>query len=121
VGLATNGSLAGEGVASLPVARHDSQSPAILELLARLQMKPQGEILDVLRRGLSLSWGVSCFYFSHHEDESLQSAREYFKRRRTPATFFVSRPGAWPAEIRPEPPHEIYRTDDVRAQETGRT
>ena len=121
VGLATNGSLAGEGVASLPVARNNSQSPAILELLARLQMKPQGEILDVLRRGLSLSWGVSCFYFSHHEDESVQSAREYFKRRRTPVTFLVSRPGVRPAETRSELLHEVYRTDDIRVQETERT
>jgi uncharacterized protein (DUF58 family) len=121
VGVATNGSLAGEGVASLPVARTDTQSPAILELLARLQMKPRGEILDVLRSGLSLSWGVSCLYFSHHEDESVQSAREYFKRRKTPVMFLVSRPGPRPSEDRPEPPHGLYRTDDIRAHETERT
>ena len=121
VGLVTNGSLSGGGVARVPVARNDGQTPAILELLARLQMRPQGDLQDMLYHGLELPWGVSCVCFFHHEDGTLQSAREYFKRRKTPVMFLVSRPGATAAEDRLEPPREVSRTDDLRIQEAATT
>ncbi len=91
VGLVTNGSVKGGGPSVLPVARNDQQLPALLEILARLEMKRDGDIKDRLRHRLALAWGISCVYFSHQDDESVYSAKQYMSVRRIPAVFCVSR------------------------------
>lgn len=91
VGLVTNGAMAGGGSPIVPIARNRQQLPAILEALARVLMKPQGNLLDILRRGLELTWGVSCLHFSYGEDGMIARAAEYFKHRKTPVLFLVGR------------------------------
>ena len=91
VGLVTNASLSGGGLGLLPIARNHQQLPAILELLARLEIQRQGDLLDLLSPALTLTWGVSCFHFSYGEVEILQKADAYFWKRRIPALFLVSR------------------------------
>ncbi len=113
VGLVANGTVKGGGPAIVPVARNYQQLPAILELLARLQMKPDRDLKDLLRHRLALAWGISCVYFSHEEDETVFSAKEYFTQRKTPVTFFVCQPHLLAGEDRPEVQRKIYRLDDI--------
>jgi len=113
VGLVANGTVKGGGPAIVPVARNYQQLPAILELLARLQMKSDRDLKDLLRHRLALAWGISCVYFSHEEDETVFSAKEYFTQRKTPVTFFVCQPHLPAGEDRPEVQRKIYRLDDI--------
>jgi len=73
--------------------------PAILEVLARLRMEGQENLLDLLRRAFTLPWGVSCVHFSYRADETLAEAEQFFKHTQTPAIFFVSQPDLSPGEF----------------------
>lgn len=89
IGLVTNGALVGECPAIVPIARNRKQLPAILEVLARIQMESKGDIISTLRSGLEIHGGVSCVHFSYEEDGTVAAAEQYFKYRKTPVLFFV--------------------------------
>ncbi len=112
VGLVANGRVKGKGAAVVPTARNPQQIPAILELLARLEMNPDGDLRDALGRRLSQSWGTSCVYFSHGEEDIL-SAKEYFTWRRTPAVFVVCRPRASSERETSIAQSKVYRLQEV--------
>ena len=118
VGLVTNGAVKGGRTATVPVGRSHQQLPAILELLARLQMKPERDLKDLLPHSLSRAWGISCVYFSHREDETV-SAKEYFRRRKTPVVFFVCRHNLPAGEDRHEIQPMTRRIDDLCMKEAG--
>jgi len=113
VGLVANGAVKGGGPPIVPVARNHQQLPAILELLARLQMKPDGDLKDLLHHKVALTWGISCVYFSHKEDETVFFAKEYFAQRKTPVVFFVCQPHLPAGEERPEVLRKVYCLDDI--------
>jgi uncharacterized protein (DUF58 family) len=94
VGIATNGSIVGGGSNLLPIAANREQIPAVLELLARLNMEAQDNLLDILRGGLNMPWGVSCAWFCYEKDETALKAKEYFFHRRTPVVFYPFRLGS---------------------------
>ena len=94
------------------MARNDQQLPAILEVLARLQMRPERDLKDLLRHRLAFTWGISCVYFSHEEDDTI-SAKEYFRQRKTPVVFFVCQSHLPAGEVRSETQRKIYRLDDI--------
>jgi uncharacterized protein (DUF58 family) len=119
VGLVANGVVKGGGPSIVPVARNDQQLPAILELLARLQMKPDRDLKELLRHKLMLTWGISCVYFSHKEDETVFSAREYFTQRKTPVVFFVCQPHLPVREEAPGIQRKVYRLDDICCRTAG--
>ncbi|OGP65550.1 MAG: hypothetical protein A2170_12975 [Deltaproteobacteria bacterium RBG_13_53_10] len=96
VGLITNCAVVGRSSSIVPMARNHQQLPTILEVLARIQLKPQGDLINVLRSGLTLAWGSSCVYFSYEEDATITVAQEYFRRCKAPAIFFVCRPRVSP-------------------------
>ena len=75
----------------LPIAANREQIPAVLELLARLNMEAQDNLLDILRGGLNMPWGVSCAWFCYEKDETALKAKEYFFHRRTPVVFYPFR------------------------------
>ena len=97
VGLVTNCGIIGRHSGIVPMARNHQQLPTILEVLARLQMTSQGNMIDILRNGLTLAWGSSCVYFSCKEDGTIAAAQEYFRRCKAPVLFFVCRPRVSPA------------------------
>lgn len=117
VGLLTNGAVVGDGPALVPVAKRVSQVPAILEVLARLQMDPRRDSIGTLRRGLEVSWGMSCVYFSYKEGETVAVLKEYFGHRKTPVTFFVWRPCLISREERYEVWQKVHRLDDLYMKE----
>lgn len=92
MGLATNGITTAGGPALVPVAGTTRQLSAILEVLARLQMKSNGTLSDVLQKGMSLTWGVSCVHFSYQQDASTLASDNYFFLRRTASLFVLCRP-----------------------------
>jgi len=97
VGLLTNGIVQG-GPTMLPTVKNPEQLPSILEVLARLQMKPSGSLSGVLGRALELPWGMSCVHFSHTHDAATIATAKHFSHRRIPALFVVCRRGPLPEE-----------------------
>ena len=119
-GLVTNGAIVGEGPTLVPIARNRQQLSAILEVLARLQMEPRWDILDILRRGLEPHWGMSCAHFSYEEDRTVVAAEEYFKHRKTPVQFFVCKPRFTSREDSPGVFRKIRCLDDICIKEAER-
>jgi uncharacterized protein (DUF58 family) len=117
VGLLTNGAVVGSGSPSVPVTKSSVQVPAILEVLARLQMEPHRDAVRILRRGLDMSWGMSCVYFAYEEGETVAILREYSRHRGTPVTFFVWQPHLTSKQDRSEAWQEVHRPDELRAKE----
>jgi uncharacterized protein (DUF58 family) len=108
VGLLTNGAIAGGGAPRVPIGRGPGQLPAILELLARLDMTPTGPLLELLRNGGGLSWGVTCLCLARAAEGDALPALDHLARRRVPTICFTSDPGgageaggAGSADIRP--------------------
>lgn len=119
VGLVTNGVLTGGGSSLVSVARSHRQVPAILEVLARLEMESRLGVLALMRSGMDLPWGISCAYFAYTEDRGVAAAEEYFTYRKTPVVFFVSR-GAAPGKDRPKLRRAVRRIEDLAFQEKDR-
>jgi uncharacterized protein (DUF58 family) len=121
LGLVTNGAVVGGGPAIVPIARNRQQLPAILEVLARLRMESKGDLIDTLRRGLEVHWGMSCVHFAYEEDGAVLAAEQYFKHRKTPVMFFVCQPRLTLREGRSKAWHKIHCVDDICIKESGRT
>jgi uncharacterized protein (DUF58 family) len=120
IGLVTNGVMVGEGPTSVPITRNAKQLPIILEVLARLQMEPKRDLIDTLRRGLELSWGISCVHFSYEENEAVAGLKEYFKLRKIPVMFFVCRPCSTSGEDKAKVWYKSHRLDDICIKEVER-
>jgi uncharacterized protein (DUF58 family) len=93
VGLIANGAVEGGRGAVVPIGRHPQQLPGILELLARLGMTPTAPLLEAVRAGTPLPWGVSCLCFSIENAGGTRAVLDHFGRRRVPVLLFVARPG----------------------------
>lgn len=103
VGLIANGAVEGTTGSVVPIGRHPQQLPTILELLARLAMKPTARLLDAVRDGNHLPWGISCLCFSVENGGGTASVLDYFARRHVPAILFVTRPGGRTAQADARP------------------
>jgi uncharacterized protein (DUF58 family) len=90
LGLLTNGIVQGKGAAQVSLARSSRQLQAILEVLARLKMRPRCRIGEAMGRG-ALTWGLSCLCFFYREDRAVSLMDGAFQRARIPALFFVCR------------------------------
>ena len=113
LGLVTDGAVAGRGPSVVPIARNRQQLPAVLEVLARLQMESTGDLINLLRCGLEAHWGISCVHFSYREDGTILAAQQYFRHRRTPVMFFVCEPPFTSREDHSEVWHKIHRAGDI--------
>ncbi len=108
VGLVVNGTVTGGKAPAVPIGRGPDQLPSILEVLARLDRQPAAALLDVMRRGVPLPWGVSCVGFARDAQGGVLPAVESLLARRIPVILFVSKPaggaaarGRGPVDIRP--------------------
>ncbi len=98
VGLISNGAVEGDGGSVVPIGRHPQHLSSVLELLARLSMKAVAPLLDAVRAGNHLPWGISCLCFSFAKDRGTASALDYLARRHVPAILFVASPGGEEAQ-----------------------
>jgi uncharacterized protein (DUF58 family) len=113
VGFATNGSIIGGGTTVLPVAAGPGQISTILELLARLNMETQGNLLDILQRGLDLPWGVSCLFFSYEREETVLAVEKYLSHRKVPTVFFQCGHRYVPNDYGHGMKDRVYRLEDL--------
>jgi hypothetical protein len=121
LGLVTNGAVVGGGPRIVPIARNRQQLPAVLEVLARLQMESRGDLIDILRRGLEAHWGISCIHFSYEENGTILAAEQYFRHRKTPVMFFVCQRRFTSREDFSKVWHKIHCANDIAVEESGRT
>ena len=119
MGFVTNGAVQG-GPTILPIAGNPQQLPAILEVLARLQMKATRDLFDTLHRGLQLVWGTSCMHFSYEEAIKARAIEGYFSRRKIPMVFVVCRPRSLSGDNGHTVRSKVYPLDEIRIKETGR-
>ena len=114
VGLATNGSLTGGGIAVLPATRAPGQLPAILETLARLQAAQNGAIEPILRQAMGSRRGVSCIYFSCRADQAAAETEKVCRQQNIPITFFVYHSDPVSEAIRPKSRIGLHTIDEIR-------
>lgn len=88
IGFVTNGVVEG-GQPFLPMGRSRQQLASILEILARLKMRTDANLVDTLSRVLELPWGLSSVHFSYTHDDATRKAANYFSHRRIPVIFVV--------------------------------
>jgi uncharacterized protein (DUF58 family) len=93
-GLVTDAQLEGEGSPVLPVGRSAGQTTAILETLARIRNNPVRDLTETIERGLRITWGTGCIYFTRDHDAASPVLLEFFRRRRMPVLHLVSRDAA---------------------------
>jgi uncharacterized protein (DUF58 family) len=86
LGLLTNGLTRGRDRSYLRVTRNEAQLQEILETFARLEARAKMEMADLLKRGMSLPFGVSCVYFGFEENRGRRTAMERLKSLRVPVT-----------------------------------
>jgi len=113
LGLVTNGVAEG-GPSILPIGRSPQQVPSILEILARLKMRAEGSLADMLYRALELPWGVSCIHFSYGINGGTPSSAQYFQNKRIPTIFVVgSSHSPWDGHT-----HRgtVYSLDEIRIE-----
>ncbi|MBW1674709.1 MAG: DUF58 domain-containing protein [Deltaproteobacteria bacterium] len=119
MGFVTNGVVQG-GPTILPIARNPQQLPTILEVLARLQMRAKGDLVDTLQRGVQLVWGASCIHFSYEEDRKALAIEGYFSHRKIPMVFVVCHPRSLTGDNGHKVRSNVYPLDKIRIKETER-
>ncbi|MFC1819677.1 DUF58 domain-containing protein [Thermodesulfobacteriota bacterium] len=90
-GLVTNGTVKGGKTSIVPMACNPQQLTTILEILARLQMKAENDILAIFKQDTPLPWGVSCAMFDYAADSTTYNKEAYLRYRKVPTTFLLSR------------------------------
>ena len=113
VGLMTNGIMKGGGVSTVTPARSTRQLPAILEMLARLQMQQHGPMTHTIQQTPFKHRGVSCVIFSYAYGEDTAESKHILQERRIPVTTFVSHSPFAPGSAQQQGVHPI---DDIRFQ-----
>jgi hypothetical protein len=93
VGLITNGSLDGKPMvsAAVPVMNHAGTLPAILEVLARVQMKTAEPLKKRLKNSFTIPGGVSCILFSFTADKANATTCRSLAQKRIPVICIVAR------------------------------
>jgi hypothetical protein len=99
------------------MGRSPQQLASILEILARLKMKADANLVDILCRILESPWSLSGVHFSYEHDPETLTAAQYFSHRRIPMTFVTceSQP-QWELDMK-RLGSKVYRLDEVCIEE----
>lgn len=116
VGLVTNGRVNGGGTAAVKISRNPGQLSEILETMARLEAVPAGDMVDILHRGLTLPWGVTCISFIYDLNAASLALNQYFKHRGVPTVMVVCDEKMKLTTAETKTSEKIYRLNDIRAQ-----
>lgn len=94
VGLATNGTIAGDRSPVISVARSAGQAILILETLAGIEMKASPPLAGNLRKMKGVDSGLSCVLFALHREESLAESPAMLRQKNVPvSTVYCSDSG----------------------------
>ena len=113
LGLVTNGLISGGNLSVLPISRTPQQLSDILEILARLQMKSKGDLVNLLKHGLELPRDLSCVYFSYEKDDTNFATTQFFDRFKIPVVSIVCKPSCHPRGNDSEIGGKTYRLDEI--------
>jgi len=91
LGFVTDGVIKGGGPGVLPLSRSSQNRTAILETLARLQMKKREEVLNILRRETYTRRDMGCIRLAYQQTLEPLPLHDYFRRKNIPMTSFVCR------------------------------
>ena len=116
-GLVTNAAAEG-GPMTVPIGKNPQQLPAILEVLARLKMKPKRTLAEILNCGLHLIWGATCIHFSYIEDKGLYASELFFRQRKIPVIFVVCHTCDLSEDTIYNVRSKVYPLDEIRIRET---
>ena len=120
LGFLTNG-VVDEGPSILPMGRGPQQLPSILEILARLKMRANGKLIDMIRRAPETPWGASCVHFTGEPDEETQAMVHYLSHRNIPLIIVMCVPDRPSEENGHRHGATIYRLEDLRAEAAGKS
>ncbi len=84
LGFAANSVLTGGRSPVIPVAQGPAQLARILEALARVTIRPEGGLLEILSRIYPLPWGVTCLLFSYEPCEATTRIGASLRHRKIP-------------------------------------
>ncbi len=88
VGFMTNGAIKGGKPGIVPVIRTPQTLSMILETLARMEMKPCAQILEMLQG--QKFWGISSVFCTHSLDLSGVKIQQFYAQKRISVKYFVS-------------------------------
>ncbi len=88
IGLLTN-AVVTKGTAVVPVTRNPQQIGVILETLARMQMRREMAIFEMIRRGVTIPWGCTCLYFALSSTNETDRGRACVSRGKAPLLFLA--------------------------------
>jgi len=119
LGFLTNG-LVDEGPSILPMGRSPQQLPAILEILARLKMRPHGRLVDIMRQAPKFAWGVSCIHCTYRLGERTQAMAHYLSHRKIPMILVMCASRGLSEENEQHHGGAMYWLDELRTEEAGK-
>ncbi len=90
VGFMTNAKITGGKSGIVPLSRNRSNLPMILETIARVQIEPECDSLDVFHQNINRLWGMTCVFCSYSIDESILKMKAFYTARRIPVKYFIS-------------------------------
>jgi len=99
LGFACNSVLTGGRSPVIPVGQGPAQLGRILEALARVTIRPEGGLLEILSRVYPLPWGVTCLLFSLNPCEATTRMEASLRHRKIPTVVLnTSRTPLFPSE-----------------------
>ena len=117
VGLVTNGAVKG-GLPFVSMGRSPQQLASILEILARLKMRAEANLADILNRTLESPWGFSGVHFSNQHDEKTLDTAHFFSHRRIPMIFVGCRSQPQWEKDGHRLEAKVYCLDEICVEET---
>jgi hypothetical protein len=89
LGFATNGTTLGGEFSLTPTGQGPQQVPAVLEALARLQMRSSASLIEIIQQAVMPVHGISCLCFAYENAPVLEQTRLLCRQKHIPLTLFV--------------------------------
>ena len=119
MGFATNGHVIGGKSGVLPILAGSFQAADVMEILARIDAEKAGPpIIEILSKGCTLPWGVSCICFVRDGKAPLLSVRTFMRNRGVPVRFVVSQAPDAVETTGPMPEADGLYLEDILIPET---
>jgi len=89
LGFATNGTTLGYDLSLTTIGQGPQQVPAVLEALARVQMKSRTSLTEIMQQAVIPVRGISCLCFACEDSPELTRMRLLCLQKHIPLTLFV--------------------------------
>jgi hypothetical protein len=89
LGFATNGLTLGGDFSLTPAGQGPQLVPAVLEALARVQMKPASSLTEFMQQAVIPVRGISCLCFACEDSPEWARTRRLYRQKHIPLALFV--------------------------------